>query len=43
MIFCLECDKETTEGYFRLENQRGLEDMISCVCKECSKELQRDK
>ncbi len=30
MIYCLECDKEITEGYFYLEK-----DTIACMCLEC--------
>ncbi len=32
-IFCIECDQETKEGYFKLDD--GI---LFCVCRKCANE-----
>jgi len=33
-IFCIECDQETKEGYFKSENE-----ILICVCRKCAEEF----
>jgi len=33
-IFCIECDQEIKEGYFKLDNE-----ILMCVCRKCTEEF----
>mgnify|MGYP005828421443 FL=1 len=34
MIFCIECDQEIKEGYFKSENE-----ILTCMCSKCAEEI----
>jgi len=33
-IFCIECDQETKEGYFKLEDET-----LICMCRKCANDM----